>query len=1636
MKAYGESVEAGTKLPQVKGDTIPEAAGNGITYYVDADGGNDSYDGTAENRAWKSIEKVNSIEYKPGDRILFKAGCTWEAPVVSEESLDDTTDTDRDGRPETFLAPKGSGTEEANIILGAYGEGTLPKILGEARVNSVLTLVDQEYWDISNLEISNGDPDFDANAGKDKENAKLMGNLRGIHIYGQSHSDDGIIPGGTLDGYNLHDLYVHDVSGHVYWGSSPADRGYPGVFGMMGQDASKRTGGIIFEVWEPTTESDLTKEEKQSNTQDRTITFNNVTIQNNIVCNNSFGGICFKQWDGRGHEEVDVDGFYVGAVEATYEEWCRRDGAKKEVNNYEWAGYHPHTNIQILNNYVSQKNTEYGCNTIRVASVQGALVAHNVCVASGTCAIELDYADDIVVQYNAVYDTRKKMGGADNNGIDADMQTTNCLIQYNYLDNNGDGFLLCGIDFSEAIWRYNVIANCGSSDNYLSLWGDKGYNYVHNNLFYNSKDVSNLSFVATPGDKSAALNKNNPLYVSNNIFYHASEQKASAAYKQSEYAHYNSNCYYGNGITASESDKNAVIADPKFTGDIAEDLNRFAITTDSQLINSGSPVIYPDNFSGTYVDKYMDNSDLFGQTVDLTDKPDIGISEYQFREGMGIIRGYVKDSYGNPAAGAVIMIEGFNQTAMTQEDGYYCFGEIPAGTYTLCAKKEAYDDGTPAGWVLTEGNVVDANLVLGESQMDTGMIEGVITSGGIGVADVTITLTLEETVYETTTDETGQYSLLVPAAYGYELQIEKEGYREQTKENIEIQKGTILTYDCVLHSDDFSKTVYFINDDFNDYDEGTFSSNDVWSVYGTGNGSVSIKEDSEHAENKYLKISKTSSNKGIGVYNKENANLTGIVTIEARVMRTNDTSGSNQFGMYSFHENDWNSGSPDSSKNPIATFALIRSGSGSKIISHHKNNGVTTVVNAADYSLEKWNTIRCVANLDTKTYDFYVDDMTVPVFTGYKLRNDSRDVIDRFLFYANAGNKGDLCIDYVRICTGTPYDNNDASLLSVKVDDIPAVKVRKTEYEITVSEETEKVMILPTAQSIFASVEIGGVTVEKEPVEITLSGTTTTIPVMVTAGDGTTENYTLTVKKADSGPLDIMDLKVETLPDKKEYIVGEKLDVTGMVVTASTSNAARVELTEEQYTVSELDSSVPGEKEITVSAISGNGKTYHDTFMVLVSEEEAIYYTTKIKVTQNPDRTTYYTGEEFDTTGMVVKAVRQASPSNAEKIEVPVSDYETEYDFTEPGERKVVISHTAENAEGNPETFTTHVMVTVKEDVKEEKYYTARIRIARKPDKLVYLPGDTFNPEGIKVVAVEQMASASNATREVDITDEVDYLYDFSASGTQKVGVVYYGTDKEGLEKRFKTSVTVEVVDQETGIYTEKIAVVVEPDKKVYYVGDAFDSTGMVVKAFNVDRISGERTEKEITEYKTSPALLMVSGLMEVDISYASVNKEGKAEVFHDSVTVNVKKRSSSSSGSSSSFSVGEKTDPEPMTGQWIKNGEIWNFKKSDGSLARQEWGYINGKWYYFDQNSVMNTGWITYKEQWYYLNSDGSMAEETWILYNGKWYYLQKDGIMMAGQWLFYKEEWYYLNTDGAMAADCTMSAGYRVDAEGKWIR
>ena len=85
-------------------------------------------------------------------------------------------------------------------------------------------------------------------------------------------------------------------------------------------------------------------------------------------------------------------------------------------------------------------------------------------------------------------------------------------------------------------------------------------------------------------------------------------------------------------------------------------------------------------------------------------------------------------------------------------------------------------------------------------------------------------------------------------------------------------------------------------------------------------------------------------------------------------------------------------------------------------------------------------------------------------------------------------------------------------------------------------------------------------------------------------------------------------------------------------------------------------------------------------------------------------------------------------------------------------------------------------------------------------------------------------------------------------------------------------------------------------------------------------------------------------------------------------------------------------------------------------------------------KNNNTKEGWLKDKDgKWYYLNNDGIM-QRGWVKVNNLWYYLNDCGVMVTG-WIKDAGKWYYLKRDGSMAVN-TIINGYEIGMDGVWIK
>jgi choline binding protein cbp1 len=119
----------------------------------------------------------------------------------------------------------------------------------------------------------------------------------------------------------------------------------------------------------------------------------------------------------------------------------------------------------------------------------------------------------------------------------------------------------------------------------------------------------------------------------------------------------------------------------------------------------------------------------------------------------------------------------------------------------------------------------------------------------------------------------------------------------------------------------------------------------------------------------------------------------------------------------------------------------------------------------------------------------------------------------------------------------------------------------------------------------------------------------------------------------------------------------------------------------------------------------------------------------------------------------------------------------------------------------------------------------------------------------------------------------------------------------------------------------------------------------------------------------------------------------------------------------------------------WVKDTKgQWSYVLDEKGTKATSWKQIDGKWYFFNAEGVMQKWWVKDGNTWYYLNGSGEM-QTGWLLDGGKWYFLEASGAMKASQWFQVKDKWYHVDGSGALSVNTTVG-GYTVNGNGEWVK
>ena len=273
-----------------------------------------------------------------------------------------------------------------------------------------------------------------------------------------------------------------------------------------------------------------------------------------------------------------------------------------------------------------------------------------------------------------------------------------------------------------------------------------------------------------------------------------------------------------------------------------------------------------------------------------------------------------------------------------------------------------------------------------------------------------------------------------------------------------------------------------------------------------------------------------------------------------------------------------------------------------------------------------------------------------------------------------------------------------------------------------------------------------------------------------------------TTFNVDIEAVKLVSIAVKTNPTKMSYYQGEALDSTGLTLTA-TYNNGNTETVTTGFTCSALDSSSAGQKTITVTY---QGLT--TTFSVTVIAVNLV----SVSVKTMPNKTSYFTGESFDQTGLTLTATY--NNGNTETISSGIEC--TGFSSATAGQKTVTASYG-----GKSTTFTVEVKAIV----------PTGITVKTAPNKTEYFVGDSYDGTGLVV-----NVTYNNGTNKDITTGFTTSGFSSATAGKNTVTVSF-----EGFTATF--DVTIKAVEL-TGIEIAK-----QPNKTTFNTGDELDTTGLVL---------------------------------------------------------------------------------------------------------------------------------------------------------------------------------------------------------------
>lgn len=315
---------------------------------------------------------------------------------------------------------------------------------------------------------------------------------------------------------------------------------------------------------------------------------------------------------------------------------------------------------------------------------------------------------------------------------------------------------------------------------------------------------------------------------------------------------------------------------------------------------------------------------------------------------------------------------------------------------------------------------------------------------------------------------------------------------------------------------------------------------------------------------------------------------------------------------------------------------------------------------------------------------------------------------------------------------------------------------------------------------------------------------------------------------------------------KSTYYVGDaSVDLTGLTFRTEDNRGVKTDVTSADYTVALPDMTTAGNNKEVVITHTASGLT---TTVKINVVEVAL---SSIKVTTQPTKTTYVSGETFDKTGMVVTGVN----NNGSEFLVDNANVTVNPETLKFGDTKVTLTY---------EGKTTTVNVTVTAPTLEN------IEIRTEPRNRYYV-GEALNLKSL-VVYAHYSDNTETKLSDTDYTTNATEI-DMTTAGAKTLTVTYQ-------EKTANCTINVVTV--------KEVVLNVTGARTIYRVGDTFSKQNVVITIVDSDDVEGSHTytlTHDFEQYISTPDLT-TEGEKDVTVTFQGASAKYTVEVWATAETL------------------------------------------------------------------------------------------------------------------------------------------------------